>query len=71
MPSWADMFPVDKICSEKKLHAQERQLKLLSSAYDLQVSWLHFQVFDRNTTDDYVQTQIFSVMRLFFLLKHV
>ena len=41
-------------------------LDQLFSAYDLQVSWLHFLVFDSSTAMDYVQARISSVMSLFY-----
>lgn len=44
-------------------------LDQLFSAYDLQVSWLHFLVFDSNTTMDYVHSNLFSHEPI--LLKYV
>lgn len=49
MPSWTDMFRKKAARTGKAAEALEQ----IFSAYNLQGSWLHFLVFDRNTTVDY------------------
>lgn len=52
MLSWIDMFHVYKVCSGKNAARTGKAAEApdqLFSAYDLQVSWLHFLVLDSNS----------------------